>query len=100
MSYTVRFNRGNSGWTCAVFRMGATGLAEGASLASGTGRTKDDAKDAALAGTDIVEVRAALASADHSRPYWTQGTMGAEQEARRVEAAANDTTPRKRAARR
>jgi hypothetical protein len=86
-TYTVRFERGNRDWTCSVFEASADGRTVGAALVSGSGTTKDRAKDQALTLTHDPALRAALASADHSRPYWVQGALGQQQEAQRKAAA-------------
>jgi hypothetical protein len=77
MSYTVRFDRGNRGWTCSVFQLDGNGLKAGGTVASGTGQTRDAAKEAALIGTSDEAVRAALADADPRRPHWAQGPLAA-----------------------
>ena len=95
MSYTVRFDRGNRGWTCSVFQLGADGLVAGAAVATGAGPTKDAARDAAIALTEDAAIRAALTGSDNTRPYWVQGPVGEQQEAHR-KAAATEATARKR----
>ena len=95
MSYTVKFNRGNRGWACSVFRLGADGLVASPSVATGTGQTKDEARDGALTQTEDTAIRAALTSSDSTRAYWVQGALGAQQEAQRT-AAANEGPAKKR----
>ena len=95
MDYTVRFNRGNRGWTCSVFRLGTDGTAVGSAVATGAGQTKDDARDMALSLASDPGIRAALASSDHTRPYWVQGALGEKLEAQR-KAASGQTTARRR----
>jgi hypothetical protein len=95
MSYTVRFDRGNRWWTCSVFQLGADGVISGSAVATGTGHTKDEARDAAMASTADAAIRAALASSDNTRPYWVQGALGEGKEAQR-KAAADEATARKR----
>ena len=81
MSYTVRFDRDNRGWTCSVFSLDGNGAKSGASLATGTGVTQDAAKTAALTATSDAAVRAALTAADPARPYWLQGGLQERHEA-------------------
>jgi hypothetical protein len=95
MSYTVRFDRGNRGWTCSVFRLEADGVIAGPSVASGTGLTKDAARDATLAVTEDAGIRVALTSLDIARPYWVQGALGEQREAQRL-AEINEAPGRKR----
>ena len=85
--YSVRFDRGNRGWTCSVFAVDAAGTRAERSVASGTGTTQQAAKDDALAQTRDEEIRSALASADPTRPYWVQGFVGEMREAERKAAA-------------
>ena len=94
-NYTVRFNRGNRGWTCDVFPLGTDGMAAGPSVATGTGTTKDNAKEMALALASDPAIRAALANSDHTRPYWVQGPLGERLEAQR-KAAVDHSPARKR----
>ncbi len=94
--YTVRFNRGNRAWTCSVFRLGADGTAAGPSVADGSGHTKDEARDVALALAEDPLIRAALANSDNTRPYWVQGAFGEQQEAQRKAAATQSQGPTKR----
>ena len=94
-NYTVRFNRGNRGWACDVFPLGTDGMAAGPSVATGTGSTKDAAKEMALALASDPAIRAALANSDHTRPYWVQGAQGEQLEAQR-KATASQGTARKR----
>ncbi len=93
--YTVRFERGNRGWTCSVFSVGPNGMATGSALASGTGTTKDTARDMALSLASDPAVRIALANADHRRPYWIQGAIGEKQEAQRKAADHPKASPRR-----
>jgi hypothetical protein len=86
-NYTVRFDRGNRGWTCSVFALDASGVKAGRTLASGTGHTQQAAKEDALATASAPEIRAALTGADHRRPHWVQGAAGERQEAERKAAA-------------
>ena len=72
MSYTVRFDRGNRGWTCSVFALDGNGKKAGETVASGTGTTQDAAKEAALNTTSHDAIRAALTAADPTRPHWLQ----------------------------
>jgi hypothetical protein len=72
MSYTVRFDRGNRGWTCSVFALDGNGMKSGETVASGTGTTQDAAKEAALNATSHDAIRAALTAADPGRPHWLQ----------------------------
>src|SRR6186997_432552 len=76
MSYTVRFDRGNRGWTCSVFSLDGNGLKHGPTVATGTGNTQDAAREAALMATSDAGIRAALSGADPSRPHWVQGAIG------------------------
>lgn len=69
MSYTVKFNGGNRGWTCSVFRLGADGLVASPSVATGTGQTKDEARDGALTQTEDTAIRAALTSNIEGDPF-------------------------------
>src|SRR5262245_33962690 len=85
--YSVRFERGNRGWTCSVFAVDATGTKTGRSLATGTGSTQQAAKDDALLSANDAGIRAALTSADPSRPHWVQGVAGEKREAERKAAA-------------
>ena len=87
MSYTVRFDRGNRGWTCSVFSLDGNGLKHGPTVATGTGTTQDAAKEAALMATSDAGIRAALSGADPSRPHWVQGAVGEKQEEARKAAA-------------
>ena len=96
MSYTVRFERGNRGWTCSVFQLGADGTTSGPSVASGTGTTRDNAQDSALAQAGDPDIRAALASSDSTRPHWVQGAAGEQHEAQRRTAAAREAAAGKR----
>lgn len=89
--YSVRFERGNRAWTCSVFQLGADQKSIGPSVASGTGQTRDDARDSALAAAADPAIRAALASSDQTRPYWTQGALGETCEAERKAAAVQGT---------
>jgi hypothetical protein len=91
----VRFNRGNRGWSCDVYALATDGTAAGPSVATGTGSTRDAAKEMALALADDPAIRAALASSDHRRPYWVQGALGEQLEAQR-KTAASQATARKR----
>jgi hypothetical protein len=86
-NYSVRFDRGNRGWTCSVFAVDAAGMKVGRSLADGTGTTQQAAKDAALSLASDAGIRAALASADPTRPHWVQGAEGERREAERKAAA-------------
>jgi hypothetical protein len=87
-NYSVRFDRGNRGWTCSVFAIDATtGMKAGASLATGTGATQQAAKEDALSSVSDAGIRAALTSADPSRPHWVQGAAGEQREAERKAAA-------------
>jgi len=95
IDYTVRFSRGNRGWTCSVFPLGADGRIAGGSVTEGTGHTKDDAKAAALGLTNDATIRAVLAGSDSRTPYWVQGRLGEEQERLR-HAAPRETTTRRR----
>ena len=95
--YTVRFDRGNRAWTCSVFQLGTGGLAVGPSVATGTGPTRDAARDDALALSSDPVIRAALAGSDNTRPYWMQGALGEKQEAER-KAASTPSPARKRRA--
>ncbi len=85
--YSVRFERGNRAWTCSVFQLGADEKSVGAAVATGTGQSRNEARDAALALATDPEIRAALAGSDQSRPYWTQGALGEKREAERKSAA-------------
>lgn len=76
MDYTVRFDRGNRGWTCSVFPLDANGLKAGDTVVTGAGQTQDAAKAAALTAATDDAVRAALTRADHTRPHWVQGAPG------------------------
>jgi hypothetical protein len=67
--------------------VGTDGRLEVPSVATGTGPTRDAARDAALALTEDAAIRAALASSDSTRPYWVQGALGQQQEAQRKAAA-------------
>ena len=93
--YSVRFDRGNRAWTCSVFQLGADEKAVGAAVATGTGSSRDEARDSALALATDPAIRAALAGSDQSRPYWTQGAIGEKREAERKSAVA-PTAGRKR----
>jgi hypothetical protein len=94
-NYSVRFDRGNRGWTCSVFAVDATGMKAGPSLASGVGNTQQAAKDDALSLATDAGIRAALTSADPRRPHWVQGAAGEQREAER-KAAAGSTQRRVR----
>ena len=98
LTYTVRFDRGNRGWTCSVFALDASGVKAGATVASGSGNTQQAARADALALASDPGIRAALASADPSRPHWVQGVAGEKQEAER-KAAATQTVRRVRSER-
>jgi hypothetical protein len=71
-NYSVRFDRGNRGWTCSVFVVDAAGVKAERSVASGAGNTQQAAKDDALSSTTDEAIRAALTSADPRRPHWAQ----------------------------
>jgi hypothetical protein len=86
-TYSVRFERGNRGWTCSVFAVDDTGTRAERSVASGTGNTQQAAKDDALSLAFDAGIRAALTSADPRRPYWVQGAAGERREAERKAAA-------------
>jgi hypothetical protein len=72
MNYTIRFDRGNRAWTCSVFQLGLNGQTSGPALVSGSGPTRDDAKNAAVALASDPAIRAALEGSDNRRPYWLQ----------------------------
>ena len=95
-NYSVRFDRGNRGWTCSVFAVDATGMKAGGSLVSGSGITQQAAKDDALSLASDAGIRAALASADPGRPHWVQGTAGEKREAERKATAAGRSERRTR----
>jgi len=94
-NYTVRFERGHRGWTCAVFSLGSDGRAAGSAVGSGTGATQDAAREAALALAVDPAIRAALATADHRRPYWIQGALGEKLESQRKAAAAQSSAAKR-----
>jgi hypothetical protein len=92
-NYTVRFDRGNRGWTCSVFAVDAAGTKAGRSVASGTGDTQQSARANALLSVSDENIRAALTSADPGRPHWVQGAVGEKREADRQAAAAEAERP-------
>ena len=59
MNYHVHFDPTPDGYTCTV-RALRDGVPSGPALATGTGATQYDARDAAMAATDDAEVRRAL----------------------------------------
>jgi hypothetical protein len=88
MNYTVRFDRGNRGWTCSVYTLDANGVKAGAAVATGSGNTQDAAKGEALSLAVDVGIRIALKNADPRRPHWMQGGKGEQIDAdRRAEAS-------------
>lgn len=88
MNYTVRFDRGNRGWTCSVYPMDGSGFKAGTAVAAGSGTTQQAAKEDALSLSVDLEIRAALKNADPTRPHWVQGAAGEKREAeRRAEAS-------------
>ena len=93
-NYSVRFDRGNRGWTCSVFAVDDTGMKAERSLVSGTGNTQQAAKDDALSLASDPGIRAALTSADPRRPYWVQGAAGEKREAERKAAAGSSERTR------
>jgi hypothetical protein len=77
-----------------VFAVDANGTKTGRSVATGTGNTQQAAKDDALALTFDAGIRAALTSADPSRPHWVQGAEGEKREAERKAAASSERRTR------
>jgi hypothetical protein len=76
MNYTVRFTRDPHGWTCSVYTLNVNGAKAGTALLVGAAKTQEGAKEQALSLARDVDVRAALRSADPTRPHWAQGVPG------------------------
>lgn len=81
-----------------MFALDASGTKAGGTVATGSGTTQQAARADALALASDPGIRAALASADPTRPHWVQGVAGEKQEAER-KAAANQTVRRVKAER-
>ena len=81
-----------------MFALDDSGAKAGSTVATGSGTTQQAARADALALASDPGIRAALASADPTRPHWVQGVAGEKQEAER-KAAANQTVRRVKAER-
>jgi hypothetical protein len=87
-NYTVRFTRDSHGWTCSVYALNVNGVKAGTAVLVGTAKTQEAAKEQALSLALDIDVRAALRSADPTRPHWVQGVAGEKLETeRRAEAS-------------